>query len=269
MNLKYEYEAIGDVPKGFEELYTERDGKAVLTGVEGLKTPKDVDTLQEALRKERTDHKGLKEKFKVWGDLDPDEVLTKLDEYPTLKELADNQGDVEGKVNSLLEKKIAQVKAPLERELGLLKTQSAELQAERDLLATSISRKELTDQIKTAAINAGVAPTAVDDVVIIASNHFELQDGKAVIKENAPLTQGLGTQDYFAEMQNHKPHWWPASKGGGANGSGGSPGGGDNPFSKDGWNMTRQGQLYKENPQRAERLAEAAGTKIGGTRPAT
>lgn len=36
----------------------------------------------------------------------------------------------------------------------------------------------------------------------------------------------------------------------------------DNPFAKDTFNLTKQGQLLKENPERARELASAAGVKI-------
>ena len=32
-------------------------------------------------------------------------------------------------------------------------------------------------------------------------------------------------------------------------------------------NMTKQGETFKESPERAKKLAEAAGTFIGGPRP--
>ncbi len=43
---------------------------------------------------------------------------------------------------------------------------------------------------------------------------------------------------------------------------------GKNPFSAAHWNVTEQGRLVKLNPQMAAALAEAAGVKIGATRPA-
>lgn len=43
--------------------------------------------------------------------------------------------------------------------------------------------------------------------------------------------------------------------------AGGTPKGA-NPFSKEGWNMTEQGKLLRENPEQARQLASAAGMKI-------
>jgi hypothetical protein len=42
----------------------------------------------------------------------------------------------------------------------------------------------------------------------------------------------------------------------------------DNPWSQDGWNITRQGAVCKSDMALAQRLATAAGSFIGATRPA-
>jgi hypothetical protein len=41
-----------------------------------------------------------------------------------------------------------------------------------------------------------------------------------------------------------------------------------NPWSRDGWNVTKQGALYRANPRAAAEIAKAAGSFIGATRPA-
>jgi hypothetical protein len=41
-----------------------------------------------------------------------------------------------------------------------------------------------------------------------------------------------------------------------------------NPWTADNWNMTEQGKIYTSDPSRAEQLAKAAGTTVGGPRPA-
>lgn len=41
----------------------------------------------------------------------------------------------------------------------------------------------------------------------------------------------------------------------------------DNPWSAEGWSLTAQGRIYKSDPDLAGRLAKAAGSFIGATRP--
>ncbi len=40
-----------------------------------------------------------------------------------------------------------------------------------------------------------------------------------------------------------------------------------NPHSAEGWNLTKQGSAFRADPQLAARLAAAAGSKTGATRP--
>jgi hypothetical protein len=57
--------------------------------------------------------------------------------------------------------------------------------------------------------------------------------------------------------------------GGGSGGSQNNFGtGGTNPWSLDGWNMTKQGQYVRENGvEKAEQMAKSAGTTLGGPKP--
>ena len=42
----------------------------------------------------------------------------------------------------------------------------------------------------------------------------------------------------------------------------------DNPWSRDGWNITKQGSVVRADPALAARLAKAAGSFVGATKPA-
>jgi hypothetical protein len=46
------------------------------------------------------------------------------------------------------------------------------------------------------------------------------------------------------------------------------PAGKDNPWSREGWNLTRQGALYRANPKAAAEIAAKANSFIGATKPA-
>jgi len=74
---------------------------------------------------------------------------------------------------------------------------------------------------------------------------------------------------FLTEMQDKRPHWWPKSVGGGAGGSGNGFGGAANPWTAENWNMTQQGAYVKENGMdKATQMAKAAGTTVGGMKPA-
>ena len=84
MSLNYMHESVEDIPEQYRDLYTEQDGKFLLTGVGGIKTEGDVVRVQEALRKEREEHKSVKQALNAWDGLSPDEVRAKLDRISEL-----------------------------------------------------------------------------------------------------------------------------------------------------------------------------------------
>ncbi len=69
MGIQMQYDKVEDLPEmSVKELFTEKDGKMVFTGIEGLKTQKDVDNVEESLRKERNDHSEAKSKLRAESD---------------------------------------------------------------------------------------------------------------------------------------------------------------------------------------------------------
>ena len=70
-------------------------------------------------------------------------------------------------------------------------------------------------------------------------------------------------------MQVKRPHWWPASEGGGAGGGGaGGVIGGENPWARDKWNITKQSLYVKEHGQeKAIAAAKAVGSHLGSVHP--
>ena len=65
--------------------------------------------------------------------------------------------------------------------------------------------------------------------------------------------------------------FWPKSVGAGADtGAGGAGGGGvgkDNPWSKAGWNMTKQSTMYVADKAAAIAMMDVAGVKLGAIAP--
>ena len=86
-------------------------------------------------------------------------------------------------------------------------------------------------------------------------------------REGVGVATGTAPDAWLADMREARPHWWPASSGGGARGSSGAGGFAKNPFSKTGWNLTEQARAVTADRTRAEQMAKAAGTAIGGPRP--
>ena len=254
----------------FEKLFTETpDGKISLTGVTGMKTQKDVDTISEALRKERSDHKAAIDKLKPWGDLNPTETLAQLDRIKELEAAAGGKLDEE-KINEIVQGRLSQSTAPLQREIETLSTTNSTLQEENKELRNSIESRDRNDSVRSVATESKAHPTAAPDIEMAASYMLEKNDaGQWVVKDGiSGVTPGLDVKGWLKEMQKLRPHWWPESEGGGALGNGPGSFTGDNPFAAKTWNVTAQSQLIStQGMEVAKTLASRAGTTVGGGRP--
>lgn len=237
--------------------------------VDGMKTQGDIDRVTTALNKERTDHAATKTELKTattklqaFGELDPDDVASRLEKLTTLEAAGANPKAEE--ITRLVE---AGVQARLKTETTKLNRTIVTLTEERDQYKKSsedlngqIIGRQVDDAIRTAATAAKVIPEAVADVLLMARGEFKLLDGKVVTED------GRDPQQWVEDSKKVRPWLWPVAQGAGANG-GGNQQSGDNPWSHDGWNLTKQGEVLKSDSAKANRLAQEAGTKVGGPRP--
>lgn len=266
--LKAILDSLEGVEPHFHSLYTERNGKFELTGIEGVKTQADIDRLQTALTKERNDHKTLKDRVSLFGDRKPEDIIAALDRIPELEAAAKGNLD-EGKLNEIVEGRIKSRLAPIERQAQTLQQQLSEANASLEMLRAKDSLRIITDAVRGAASKLKVVDSAVEDVTLLAERLFTIDEtGAVVTKDNVGVTPGISADVWLTDMQAKRPHWWGPSQGGGAGGNRGGGSGVTNPWSKDSWNLTEQGRIYKENSSKAEQLAKAAGTTIGGPKPA-
>ena len=152
---------------------------------------------------------------------------------------------------------------PLQRKYDTLETENQEL---RDSLLKATTReikRTVDDAVRSAAKELKVLDSATDDALLLGGQMLKPNEDGTVTTED-----GLTPKQWLEDLQTVKTHWWPPSQGGGAGGGGGGLGNvGANPFSFEHWNLTKQGKLYRENPERAGQLAKAAGTTIGGKKP--
>jgi hypothetical protein len=272
--LTASYDKQEDIPEtaGFRELFTEKNGKWELTGITGIKTQADVDRVQVSLTKERDDHKATKTSLAVWGDLEHDDVLAKLDKYPDLEAAAAGKLDdaaIEEIVVRRVEGTLKSKLSPLERANKALEKSNGELTLTNAGFVAADTKRTVTDAMRKATKKAKILPEAEDDVLMY-SGMFEISDdGSVVTRDGVGVAPGLDADAWLGEIQERKPHWWPASQGGGARGTGGGSGfQGKNPWTAEGWNMTEQGKLLKDKGKEyADRMAAAAGTTVGGLKP--
>lgn len=271
------YDNADDIPESIEDfrgLFTEKNGKMELTGIGGVQTPANVSRLETSLKKEREDHKATKATLAVWGDLTHDDVVAKLDRIPELEAAAGDKLDdakIEEIVNRRVEGVIRSKLSPLERENKKLTKENGELSESNAGFVASDTKRKVHDSMRKARKSLKVLDEAEDDVLNY-SGLFEItEDGGVVTRDGVGVAPGMDPTAWLSEVQGSKPHWWPASQGGGAGGSnrGGGAFGGKNPFTAENWSMTEQAQIVtKDGMEKAEKLAAAAGIKVGDLKPA-
>jgi hypothetical protein len=269
--IEIEYSSMDVVPEAVKGLYTEKDGKAVLTGVNGLKTQADVDTVREALRKEREDHDKVKVALKPWQTLGKyDEISEKISKFDTYKAAAEGKID-ETKIEALLQPRLAQKIQPLEAALREKEELLAAKDKEVNELRGSLTTRDMKEIIRTAANKSKMHPTAIADAELVAERMMEFDENRRLVTKAGldGITAGIDVDAFMKTMFKQRPHWWPESEGGGAGGGGRGGGfGGKNPWSADHWSLTEQGKvLSQEGRDRAESMAKAAGSFIGATSP--
>lgn len=269
------YDTKDAIPAGYEDLYTEKDGKWHLTGIKGMKTSDDVTKLQVSLRKERDDHRKTKDKIAKLGgdDVDFDKMLADLDELEDLRvriEAGEGGKINETKLNELVETRVNRQLRPIERERDQLKSRNQELEASNGELKGTINRGTIESRLRELATNEKVVASAMDDVVFMATHLFEIaEDGEIVAKPGARGLQDGTTPDvWMVDMKEKKPHWWPVSQGGGAGGGKDGAGNGANPWGAKTWDIEAQGAMVRADRAKADRMAKAAGSKIGAVLPA-
>ncbi len=243
-----------------KELYTERDGNFELTGIQGVKSEADVRRLQLSLEKERGDHKSTRDKAKVWGEMDHEEVMGRLDRIPELEAAAADKID-EAKLEEMAESRALTRLKPLER-TNLTLTEQV---AAKDALILEFQTKEENRVISDSLRKAGTELKMLDsdDAVTFGRAAFRINEAGEVVTED-----GLTPEQFLIDLQVRKSHLWAPSVGGGATGGGGGSSFGKNPFSNDHWNVTAQGAIVNEHGlERARAMAKAAGTTVGGGRP--
>lgn len=267
--IELEYDTLDAVPEAVRGLYEERDGKAVLTKVNGLKTQKDVNALNEALRKERGDHKSAKDLLNSWTAFGkPEEVQAQIDRIAELEAAAGGKLDEAG-ITKIVEGRLGQKTAPLERALREKDTALEALARERDEARGIIARRDMSDAVRSVATEMKVLATAVPDVELLSQNILERQeDGSYITKTGVPgVTPGVDIKTMLKDLQKSRPHWWPQSEGGGGGGGGGGRDG-DNPWTPGNWNVTKQAEVVKtQGLAVAQALAKQAGSSVGATQP--
>jgi hypothetical protein len=186
------FEKKGDIPKGFESEYEEKDGKWV---------PKDsAAEIREALASEREKREAA-------------EAATKL----TAKELKKLQGDAAAHKAGVTEEQLKEMRATIRAEV---EAEFAPFKAQAETLAAENRTLKLDNAIKKLAGEAGFLPTKLDDLWKLHGEEFDLtDDGKPMVK-GKPAVE---VAKHIEALKKLRPEWVQGSRADGGN-TGGSRG---------------------------------------------
>lgn len=234
MPLQRELESLDGVPEAVAEHYVQdtSSGKFVLS-VEGMVPKAKVDEFRANntdLMKQLSSLKTELERTREEYGLPPEEVqnMKKTIESYKDKKVLDDEG-----IEALLEKRLAQLKADHGSELKQRERQIADLSKDREHWASKFQRTVIDRELKDAALQAGVRPTALQDVVLRGQGMWHLNDDGRIVAKDAQgdLMYGADGVSLLAPkewmdtaLRESAPHFFEPSGGGGAPGGGG-PGG--------------------------------------------
>lgn len=123
--------------------------------------------------------------------------------------------------------------------------------------AAETSAKEMDDLKRQTAVKIAIASDAQDAEIVAGL----FDTSKIVFDDQGNVTAGLNEQKerlmkdkpFLFKTKDTQSHYAP---------NGGGAPAGSNPFKKETFNLTKQGELFKSNPEQAKALAAEAGVTL-------
>ena len=209
MAMKYRISKLEEVAEGVRSMY-KADGQEFVLDVDGV-VPK------ERLDEFRTNNIALQQQLDKLKDVDPVkyrelvELQRQVDEGKLLKE---------GKIEEVVQGRVAAMRSTLEGERDSFKTRAESAESQLSVLM-------IDGAVRTEALKLGVAPTALDDVVLRARSTYRMVNGVATPhNDKGEVIYGkdgktpMGMNDWVEGLKKNAPHLFAGSQGGGAGGGG-------------------------------------------------
>jgi hypothetical protein len=278
--LPYVVETLDGVPESFHPWYVEvDDGKAHRLLVDGVAPKEKFDEF----RNNNTDlNKRIAEterQMTVYKTINEDpeklrqdyERLLKLEQRFKNKELIESEG-----FEKAVEQRTSEMKSATEAQMRALAESLNKTIAERDTAILENERIIIHRAITDAVLAAGAVPAAIPDILDRAARDgWVLNDKKQPImmRNGAPVFGENGVDTLTPKewanrgLRDTAPWFFNKSDGTGASGSN-MPVGTVNPWTRDNWNLTKQGEyIQKEGMAKAETMARAAGSTVHAIHP--
>ena len=216
--FKFKIAKLEDVPENLRAFYAPGSDGAFYLQVDGA-------VAKEKLEEFRNNNVELLKKMELYKDIDPEMYKKLKAEHDKLQE-----GELikAGKVEELVAQR---VKAMQEDHNAKV----TELQTRYDTANRQLETLLIDNEVRSHAAKIGVAPTAIDDVLLRAKTVFKVENGQPVAKDakgntmyGKDGTNSLGIGDWAAGLKETAPHLFLGSQGSGANNQG-NRGGPSNP----------------------------------------
>lgn len=204
MELAFEMESLEGVDEGVAKLYTEAEGKFLLTGITGISPKSKVDEF-------RNNNITLTEQLKTFEGIDPAVVKANNTELEELRIRLEKTDTSEEQIAKIVAKRVETMQNEYAEKETAYTTQISSL--------TETNNKLVIDgQVVTAATEHGIAESAVPDLILRARSVYSIgEDGKAVGKDadgtlyDATGQKPLAINDWVKSLTKTAPHLFKAS----------------------------------------------------------
>ena len=233
MAIKYTYDNVADIPEGFENLYTQSDeGVFTMSEVEGIADKGKLNEFRENnidLRKQIEDHTA------TMNDLESKFSGVDLDKWKEFQEkesaMAEQQRKIDeqelidkGDVETLIERRVQEVLAAKEKELGSLRGdydgKVSGLQEQLINYENQFSSLVIDRELASLSSERGVAASAVEDVLTRGRATFKVEDGRPVAYDmdgmkmySEDAITPLSVGEWLDGLSDKAPHLFNKSQG--------------------------------------------------------
>lgn len=279
--LKIFYANENEIPADVKSFYENRDGgwwlKVDQTGWVERKKLEDFRDNNVTLTNE---NKTLKEELKKFEGIDPEKYHKLIDRE---QEITDEKLVKAGKIEEVVAERMKAANAEHGRQIDAKDKRIKELEETSQRTKAQLEKVKIDNVLLAEAQRRGLQSGAETFLLAAARDVWRLDDnGNPVAyddisagkvrygKDGDPIKPG----EWMDDLQRTTKFLFKPASGAGSNGGGTTEGAGGvgndniNPFAKDHWNVQRQMEIYGQDKEKAQRLASAAGVKIGWPVPA-
>lgn len=204
--FKFKYAKLEDIPEAQRSFYAQGSDGAYYLQVEGAVDKTRLDEF-------RDNNVALKSQLEQFKGLDPAKVQEMIENQRKIDEKKFiDAGDIEG----LVAQRVSTMKADFDGRYGQLETQFKTANRQLEVLL-------IDNDVRANAIKAGVAATAVDDVLLRAKTIFSVQEGRPVAKDaSGKVIYGkdgqtsLSVGEWLGGLKEQAPHLFQPSQGSGS-----------------------------------------------------